>query len=104
MEDWQDPVWQMGHRIRSAEALAEWIDPTPEEARAIEDLASRFRFVVTPYYASLMDPSDPDCPVRKQVIPRPAELQDAAGLSDPLDEVAHSPVKNVIRVYPDRIA
>jgi lysine 2,3-aminomutase len=42
--------------------------------------------------------------VRKQVVPRLAELGDPAGLADPLDEVAHSPVKNVVRVYPDRIA
>jgi len=51
-----------------------------------------------------MDPDDPACPVRRQVVPRLAELDDPAGLSDPLDEVAHSPVKNVVRVYPDRIA
>jgi lysine 2,3-aminomutase len=38
------------------------------------------------------------------VVPRLAELADPAGTPDPLDEVAHSPVKNVIRVYPDRIA
>jgi lysine 2,3-aminomutase len=38
------------------------------------------------------------------VVPRAAELDDPAGLADPLDEVAHSPVKNVVRVYADRIA
>jgi lysine 2,3-aminomutase len=102
--DWADWGWQMRNRIRSAEALREWIDPTAEEEAAIRDLASRFRFVITPYYASLMNPTDPDCPMRKQVVPRPAELGDAAGLEDPLNEVEHSPVKNVIRVYPDRIA
>ena len=102
--DWSDWGWQMRNRIRDAAGLREWIDPTPEEERAIADLATRFRFVITPYYASLMNPTDPDCPVRKQVVPRPAELGDAAGLEDPLDEVAHSPVKNVVRVYPDRIA
>ena len=37
-------------------------------------------------------------------MPRTVELDDPAGVADPLDEVAHSPVKNVIRVYPDRIA
>jgi lysine 2,3-aminomutase len=37
-------------------------------------------------------------------VPSPLEAQDSAGLADPLDEVLHSPVKNVIRVYPDRIA
>jgi lysine 2,3-aminomutase len=51
-----------------------------------------------------MDPRDPRCPVRRQVVPACVELEDSAGLADPLDEVAHSPVKNVIRVYPDRIA
>jgi lysine 2,3-aminomutase len=102
--DWADWRWQMRHRIRSAEALREWIDATPEEEKAIADLATRFRFVITPYYASLMDPTDPTCPVRRQVVPQPGELTDEMGLADPLDEVAHSPVKNVIRVYPDRIA
>ena len=104
IEDWTDWGWQMRHRIRSADRLREWIDPTPDEERAIEELANRFRFVITPYFASLMDPNDAECPVRRQVVPRRAELDDGAGLEDPLDEVAHSPVKNVIRVYPDRIA
>lgn len=103
-EDWRDWTWQMRHRIRSAEALAEWVRPTEDERRAIDALAERFRFVITPYYASLMDPDDPACPVRRQVVPRLAELDDPAGLADPLDEVAHSPVKNVVRVYPDRVA
>jgi len=102
--DWTDWAWQMQHRIRDAESLARYIEPTEDEVRAIEALATRFRFVITPYYASLMHPTDPACPVRRQVVPRLAELDDPAGLADPLDEVAHSPVKNVIRVYPDRIA
>ena len=103
-EHWQDWGWQMRQRIRDAEALAEWVEPTQDERRAITELAERFHFVITPYYASLMDPDDPACPIRRQVVPRSAEGRDAAGLWDPLDEVAHSPVKNVIRVYPDRIA
>ena len=103
-EDWRDWGWQMRNRIRTADALREWIEPTPDEERAIVDLARRFRFVITPYFASLMDPTNPDCPVRRQVVPRMAEREDVAGLEDPLDEVAHSPVKNVVRVYPDRIA
>jgi lysine 2,3-aminomutase len=102
--DWRDWHWQMRHRIRTVDALAEWIDPTAEEASAITELAKRFRFVITPYFASLMNPNDLNCPIRKQVVPQPAERLDVAGLRDPLDEVAHSPVKNVIRVYPDRIA
>jgi lysine 2,3-aminomutase len=102
--DWRDWRWQMQNRVRSATDLESYFSPTPDERRAIELLAERFHFVITPYYAALMDPDDPACPVRRQVVPLCAELEDPAGLADPLDEVAHSPVKNVIRVYPDRIA
>jgi lysine 2,3-aminomutase len=102
--EWTDWTWQMRHRIRDAEALSRWIQPTGDERRAIEATGELFHFVITPYYAALMDPADPDCPIRRQVVPRLAELADPIGLADPLDEVAHSPVKNVIRVYPDRIA
>jgi len=103
-EDWRSWSWQMRHRIRSASELAHWVNPIADECEAIEALAERFRFVITPYYASLMDPDDPECPIRRQVVPRGDELRDPVGLADPLDEVEHSPVKNVIRVYPDRIA
>jgi lysine 2,3-aminomutase len=101
---WRDWTWQMQNRIRSAADLAAYVEPSADERTAIEALAERFRFVITPYYASLMDPRDPDCPIRRQVVPRMAELDDPRGLADPLDEVAHSPVKNVVRVYRDRIA
>ena len=103
-EDWENPTWQLRHRIRSLDDLAQYIDPSLEEAEAIADLSRRFRFVITPYYASLMKRKDPECPIRRQVVPTPEEGRDLAGLADPLDEVLHSPVKNVIRVYPDRIA
>ncbi|MCX5737619.1 MAG: KamA family radical SAM protein [Proteobacteria bacterium] len=102
--DFRDWTWQMQHRVRSAAELAAFVRPSDDERQAIDALAARFRFVITPYYASLMDPDDPDCPIRRQVVPRLAELDDPVGLADPLDEVAHSPVKNVVRVYPDRIA
>ena len=94
----------MQHRIRDADGLARFVTPTADEKDAITQLADRFHFVITPYYAALMDPDDPACPVRRQVVPATAELRDPAGLADPLGEVGHSPVKNVIRVYPDRIA
>ncbi len=102
--DWESFGWQMQHRVRNLDDLKAWIEPTAEEAQAVGDLARRFRFVITPYYASLMDPHNPHCPIRRQVVPSPLETRDPAGLADPLDEVLHSPVKNVIRVYPDRIA
>jgi len=104
LAEWTDWTWQMQHRIRTAEQLSSWVQPTADERRAVALLEDRFHFVITPYYASLMDPNDPECPIRRQVVPRTEELKDPAGLADPLREVEHSPVKNVIRAYPDRIA
>ena len=104
LAQWTDWTWQLQHRVRTTAELAHWVQPTDDEIRAVSLLADRFHFVITPYYASLMDPEDPECPIRRQVVPRTAELNDPAGLADPLNEVDHSPVKNVIRAYPDRIA
>jgi lysine 2,3-aminomutase len=61
-EDWTSWTWQMRHRIRSADELAHWLPPLAEETEAIQALADRFHFVITPYYASLMDPTNPACP------------------------------------------
>ena len=49
--DWTDWRWQMQNRIHSAEALADWINPTPDEREAIEQTDDIFRWNVTPYYA-----------------------------------------------------
>ncbi|MDQ7040114.1 MAG: KamA family radical SAM protein [Rhodothermus sp.] len=102
---WRDWRWQMRHRIRSAEELDRWIRLTDEERQAIEATRGVFRWNITPYYARLMDPEDPACPIRRQVVPCLEELApDLIGLMDPLEEVAHSPVKNLIHNYRDRVA
>lgn len=63
------------------------------------------RWGITPYYASLMDPGDPSCPIRRQAIPSAEEFgEDGAGSPDPLGEEASSPVPGLIRLYADRVA
>ena len=99
--EWQD---QIRHSIRTVEALREYVHLTPEEERAIHRVEDEFSWQITPYYAGLMDPDDPDCPIRKQVVPHIAELGDTLGVIDPLEEEQHNPAPNVIKVYPDRIA
>jgi lysine 2,3-aminomutase len=95
----------MQNRIHSVEALSEWIDPTSDEREAIEKTSDQFRWNITPYYAALMDERDPSCPIRRQVVPTMAELQDdLVDELDPLDETGHSPVKNLIHNYEDRVA
>jgi len=102
---WTDWRWQMQNRIHSVEALEEWVDPTADEREAIEQTGEVFRWNVTPYYANLMDAADPSCPIRRQVVPTMDELApDIVDGFDPLDETGHSPVKNLIHNYDDRVA
>lgn len=105
-EQWTDWKWQLRNRIQTLEELEQWIEPTAEEIAGIEATKGVFRWQITPYYASLMDPKDPNCPVRRQVVPRIDEMHDDIDILalDPLEELAHSPVKNVIHNYKDRVA
>jgi lysine 2,3-aminomutase len=72
-----------------------------EGARRAEDQG--FPISVTPYYASLADRSDPTCPIRRQIVPRAEEADEARGdLRDPLGEEAHEVAPELIQRYPDR--
>jgi len=101
--DWGDWRWQQRHMLRTAADLERLVDLTPEERRGIEGAAGRFRVGATPYYASLMDPHHPACPVRMQVVPVEAEVEEAPGdLHDPVGEDGRRPVRAVVHKYPDR--
>ena len=62
------------------------------------------RMAITPYYLSLIDPNDPNDPVRRQAIPTEAETHiSAADLQDPLHEDEDSPTPGLTHRYPDRV-
>ena len=88
----------------SAEDLARLFPLTEAERRGLALAEGRSRLAVTPYYASLIDPEHPSCPVRLQVVPSPAEAELAPGdLEDPLGEVTHAPARAVVHKYRDRV-
>lgn len=103
---WDNWKWQLKNRIMSVQELESWIQVSDDERQAIEQTRSLFKWQVTPYYASLMDPHDTGCPIRRQVVPATDELEDDFPVMelDPLEEQAHSPVKNLIHNYDDRVA
>ena len=103
--EWTDWRWQMRARVRGVETLERYITPTDGERAAIEATRGLFKWALTPYSASLMDPVDPADPVRRQLVPQVAEVEPhIVGVVDPLDEVGHSPVKNLVHNYPDKVA
>jgi lysine 2,3-aminomutase len=104
LEEWRDWKWQMRHRITSAEGLSRVLPLTPAEQRTIERALERFRFAVTPYYASLMDPDDPACPIRRQAVPGAGETSIADfDIKDPLNEEGDAVAPGMTHRYPDRV-
>lgn len=103
-EQWQDWKWQIAHRITSLEELKKVIDLTPEEEEGVVNCLKSLRMAITPYYATLIDPINIDCPVRKQAVPTSAELHHGLfDMDDPLNEDKDSPVPGLTHRYPDRV-
>ena len=84
-EQWNDWHWQVKNRIESLEDLKKYITLSAEEEEGVKKTLETLRMAVTPYYFSLMDNNDPNCPVRKQAIPSIKEIHQAeADLLHPL--------------------
>ena len=73
LAQWGDSRWQMDNRLNTVEDFAPVINLTKEEVAGLS-AEGIFRVDVTPYFASLMDPDDPNCPIRLQVIPTSSEM------------------------------
>lgn len=103
-EEWSDWHWQVANRITSLETLKQVISLTPEEEEGVLNCLKSLRMAITPYYATLIDENNPNCPVRKQAIPTAAELHNGSfDLADPLHEDKDSPVPGLTHRYPDRV-
>lgn len=102
-EKWNDWRWQMAHRLNSVDDFAKFVNLTDQEIEGLK-ADEKFRVDITPYFASLIDPDDPFCPVRRQVIPQGRELEAFTGMrEDSLAEDKHSPVPGLVHRYPDRV-
>ena len=103
-EQWNDWKWQVKNRIETLEDLKKYVSVTPEEEEGVKKTLQTLRMAITPYYVSLIDPNNPDCPVRKQAVPTGKETyQSPADLLDPLHEDEDSPVPGLTHRYPDRV-
>jgi lysine 2,3-aminomutase len=102
-QQWSDWKWQLTHRLNSVEDFSRLITLTADEIAGLE-APDHFRVDVTPYFASLMDPDDPNCPIRRQIMPTGRELVAFSGeMRDSLAEEKHSPVPGLVHRYPDRV-
>jgi lysine 2,3-aminomutase len=102
-EKWNDWRWQLSHRLNTVEEIEKVVPLTGSERKALQT-SGLFRVDITPYFISLIDPDDPNDPVRIQIIPRAEEMQAfTAMMEDSLAEDRHSPVPGLVHRYPDRV-
>ncbi len=102
--DWNDWRWQQRNRVTRMEHLEKVVTVTAEERKAFVESDAMFHMGITPYYAALMDPEDPNCPIRLQSVPKMGELTfTPADLEDPLAEERDMPVPGITHRYPDRV-
>jgi lysine 2,3-aminomutase len=102
--EWQT---QLKEFVNTVEKLEQYINLTPEEEQILK--TNKTVWGTTPYFASLMDPDDPNCPIRRQVIPSIQEKQNIFGMDDYLlwkenrktEEVRPD---SIARQYKDRVA
>ncbi len=103
-DQWNDWKWQVKNRVETLEQLKSYIKLTAEEEEGVSKSLKTLRMAITPYYLSLINPDNPECPVRKQAIPTGYETHvSPADLLDPLHEDEDSPVPGLTHRYPDRV-
>jgi len=103
-KDWNDWTWQLRNRITTLAQLEKLMTLTPDEKEGCLFAAHKLSLAITPYYFNLIDTKDPECPIRKQVIPNIKESYIAPGeSSDPVGEEGTMPVPGIVHRYPDRV-
>ncbi|SHH96525.1 lysine 2,3-aminomutase [Virgibacillus chiguensis] len=103
-EQWNDWLWQLRNTIKTLEDLKKVINLTPEEEAGVKISIKTIPLNITPYFASLMNPDNPRCPIRMQSVPISEETYKTKyDLEDPLDEDEDSPVPGITHRYPDRV-
>lgn len=103
-EDWNNWMWQQSKRVKTIQACEKVINLSDGEIKAFKESSDKFNVGITPYYASLMDKDDANCPIRQQSVPQVGELLTLPeDLADPLNEEGDMPTPCITHRYPDRV-
>lgn len=102
-EDWNNYKWQLSNRITDVDTLSKVLTLSEKEINQITEVQSQFRWAISPYYLSLIDPSDIYDPLKLMSIPSIIELDDNQSDLDPMGEEFTNPAGSITRRYPDRL-
>ncbi|MEE2924566.1 MAG: KamA family radical SAM protein [bacterium] len=101
---WDSWIWQQSNRVKTLNTCEKVLNMTDDERKAFTGSSEQFHVGITPYYSSLMDPEDPNCPIRLQSVPQLGELTIyPEDLEDPLNEEGDMPTPCITHRYPDRV-
>ena len=104
MPHWDDHRWQLRNRVDSLADLDLRLNLTDEERAGVLLAGTKLAMAITPHFFNLIDKDDPDCPIRRQVVPRIEEGWNAPEeMADPCGEDSHMPVPGLVHRYPDRV-
>ena len=102
--DWNDHKWQLKNRVTSLAQLEQHLTLSEEERAGVLLSGNKLAMAITPHYFNLIEPDNPNCPIRRQVIPRIEETwENDEEMEDPCGEDAHMPVPGLVHRYPDRV-
>ena len=101
-EDWENPKWQLKNRISDVDEILKYTDFSKKDYDDIRKYSKKHRFAITPYYFSLIDFSNPNCPIKLQSVPSIKEL-DESGQLDPMCEEQSNPSGRITRRYPNKL-
>ena len=103
-EDWADHRWQLKNSVKSLPELEKHLNLSQEERSGVLLSGNKLAMAVTPHFFNLIDEDDPECPIRRQIIPRIEETwDDDEEMADPCGEDSHMPVPGLVHRYPDRV-
>lgn len=104
MGEWNDYTWQLRHRVDSLHELESRLELSDVERAGVLLAGHKLAMSITPHFFNLIDRDDPDCPIRRQIIPRIEEGWNAPEeQADPCGEDSHMPVPGLVHRYPDRV-
>jgi lysine 2,3-aminomutase len=104
MHHWNDHKWQLRNRVDSLVDLESRLNLSDVERAGVLLAGHKLAMSITPHFFNLIDRDDPNCPIRRQVIPRIEEAWNAPEeLADPCGEDTHMPVPGLVHRYPDRV-
>ncbi|MEN8251223.1 MAG: KamA family radical SAM protein [Bacteroidota bacterium] len=104
--DWQTIDWQkeLKNNVNSIDSLKNYIELTDNQEKVLREVVDEHPMNIPRYYLSLINPEDPNDPIRKLALPNEDELVIAGAMGettqDPYGDDKHNKGNGILHKYP----